>query len=503
MASAQTTGTASFLKLPTELLDQIASLLPRSALRALALTSKKANVSAIDTLYKTYLNRTAPAKAPFHLFLRTVCERPDLAAKVKRVDIRGWRSEYEVATGAAWRGVTEVRDVDQIEKSGPSFTSTEKSVRDSAAARFKLFVGAAVKAGIVSEPTSLSVSALKASIVWYTTLKEDGDFLRLLGRGVEDAQLVLMLALLPNMEVLRIDGLSPFPLLDWHHFLSRSSTALRKLSGLHIIGSNTNSKEPVVKNSLQFLDITPNLLQIRLLALAAGGHSFTLRALPSSKLQSVVLVECGVNARLFRKIMLGQRIQTIAYRPGQAQVEEITGSDLSLPQLLALFTDSKYSLEALTLFPSQERLENVFFKVFEKLERLEVPLVDVLNIPYDEQDPEIIYDILKDQLPATLKHITLRYLNGYLQDKAVIEQLAVLKMQGVLPNLNKATFNFTSAVASSYFSAAMASFGGPVGGLAASTTWETLPEMEKMVQKDFGKLYKDAGICMVVEQTDS
>lgn len=89
------------MALPTELLDQVASLLPRSALRALALTSKKANVSAMDTLYKTYLNRTAPAKAPFHLFLRTICEGPDLAAKVKRVDIRGWRSEYEVVTGAA------------------------------------------------------------------------------------------------------------------------------------------------------------------------------------------------------------------------------------------------------------------------------------------------------------------------------------------------------------------------------------------------------------------
>lgn len=78
-----------------------------------------------------------------------------------------------------------------------------------------MFVGAAVRAGIVTEPTSLSVSALKASVVWYTTLKDDGDFLRLLGRGVEDSQLVLMLALLPNIEAFRIDGLSPFPLLDW------------------------------------------------------------------------------------------------------------------------------------------------------------------------------------------------------------------------------------------------------------------------------------------------
>ncbi|KAI4662952.1 uncharacterized protein J4E79_004264 [Alternaria viburni] len=502
MASAQTTGAASFLKLPTELLDQIASLLPQSALRALALASKKANVSAIDTLYKTYLNRTAPAKAPFHLFLRTVCERPDLAAKVKRVDIRGWRSEYEVATGAAWRGVTEVRDVDQIEKSGPSFTSTEKSVRDSAAARFKLFVGAAVKAGIVSEPTSLSVSALKASIVWYTSLKEDGDFLRLLGRGVEDAQLVLILALLPNMEVLRIDGLSPFPLLDWHHFLSRSSTALQKVSALQINGSNTSVEEPVVRDSLQFLDIIPNLRKIYLIAIAAGGHKFTIKALPSTKLEGVVLLGCGVNIRLLRKIMLGQSLVVIAYRPGPAQIDAITGSDIALPDLFASFAHSKLSLQSLMLFPSSIKSEQSNLKHFENLKTLEIPLLDVLSIPYDEQEPETIHALLKEQLPATLKHIGLRYMTSNIQTKIIIEQLAVLKMQNVLPDLDKATFNFISAVASSFVSTAMINIGGPTGGLAAGTTWESLPEMEKMVREDCGKLYEDAGICMVVEQTD-
>jgi hypothetical protein len=68
--------------------------------------------------------------------------------------------------------------------------------------------------------------------VWYTTLEEDGDFLRLLERGVEDAQVVLMLVLLPNMESLYIDGPSPFPLLNWHQFLSRSGAAFHKLSRL-------------------------------------------------------------------------------------------------------------------------------------------------------------------------------------------------------------------------------------------------------------------------------
>jgi hypothetical protein len=231
MANAQTDGVAKFTKLPTEILDQITSLLPRSALLAFALTSKKASASATDTLYKTYLNRTAPAKAPFHLFLRTICERSDLAARVKRVDIRGWRSEYEVVTGAAWRGLTQDRKSDKVERNGPSFTTTEKAVRGSATERFKLFVSAAVKAGLIAKPTSLTVPALKSSIVWYTTLKEDGDLLRLLGRGVEDAQLVLMLALLPNMEFLCIDGLSPFPLLDW--LVKSVRTAVRHVLTLY------------------------------------------------------------------------------------------------------------------------------------------------------------------------------------------------------------------------------------------------------------------------------
>ncbi|KAI4940960.1 hypothetical protein J4E91_011045 [Alternaria rosae] len=380
------------------------------------------------------------------------------------------------------------------EKSGPSFTSTEKSVRDSAAARFKLFVGATVKADIVTEPTSLYVSSLKASVVWYTTLKEDGDFLRLLRRGVEDAQLVLMLALLPNLEVLRIDGLSPFPLLD--------CTALQKLSALQINGSNTNSKEPVVKNSLQFLDITPNLMKIYFIAIAAGGHKFTTKALPSTKLEHVLFLGCGINVCLLRKIMLGQKLHSIAYRPGPAQVSEITGSEISVLDLLASFAHSKLSLKTLTLFSAGVNCGKTSLKIFENLETLGVPLGDVLDIPYDEVEPENIYARLKGQLPATLNHIILRYMNNNLQNKIVIEKLAVLKMQGMLPQLDQATFNFTSAVPTSYISAAVVNIGGPTGEVTAGSSWDYLPKMETRIQEDFGKLYKDAGICMVVQQTD-
>jgi hypothetical protein len=158
-------------------------------LRALALTCKKTNISANDVLYKTYLNRTAPANAPFYLFVRTLCERPDLAAKVKLVDPRGWRSEYEVVTGAPWRGLTQNRDVEEVEREGPSFSSTEKKVvHGSAKGRFEVFKEVAINAGLIHKPTSSATPALKSSMIWYTSLKDDSDFLRLLGRGVEDAQ---------------------------------------------------------------------------------------------------------------------------------------------------------------------------------------------------------------------------------------------------------------------------------------------------------------------------
>ncbi|KNG45683.1 hypothetical protein TW65_07577 [Stemphylium lycopersici] len=143
----QTSSATTFTSLPTELLNQIAGILPRSALRVL---------------------------------LRTICMRPDLAEKVKRVDIHGYRSKYKVATGAAWRGLTEKRGGYFVEKTGPSFLSIEKVVRTLYAETFKIFVDGAVKARLISQPVSLSVSAPKVSIVRHTDLTED-DFYGFLG----------------------------------------------------------------------------------------------------------------------------------------------------------------------------------------------------------------------------------------------------------------------------------------------------------------------------------
>jgi hypothetical protein len=235
----------------------------------------------------------------------------------------------------------------------------------------------------------------------------------------------------------------------------------------------------------------PSLLKLCLLTLAAGGHTFTLKTLPSTKLKAIVLIECGINVRLFQKIMLGQKLDTFAYRPALAQADKIAGSDIPLSRLLASLTDSKLSLKTLLLFHAGPKLESVSLKVFENLECLEVPYFGVLDIPHAEDEPETIYDRLRGQLPVSLSHIILRYLPFDTRTKTIIEQLAVLKTQNILPNLDKATFNFYNAMGSS---------NATVFNVGA--TWGSLPEFEQKVRKDFDKLYKDAGICMVVTLTN-
>jgi hypothetical protein len=90
MAHSPYASQSAIAKLPTELVDAVAELLDKSSLCSLALVSKSMEPSATNNLYKEYYNLEAPSKAPFALFLRTIYERPDLAAKVKFVYIRGW-----------------------------------------------------------------------------------------------------------------------------------------------------------------------------------------------------------------------------------------------------------------------------------------------------------------------------------------------------------------------------------------------------------------------------
>lgn len=253
------------IHLPIELLDAIMAFLDRPSYCALALTCKATRTSASEALYATYINRDAPSKAPFHLFLRTLCERPVLAAMVRGLDVRGWRSEFEVATGAAWQGVTKPREEDKKRpmRTGPVFVSTSRLATTTPRAS-KLFEQTAVSLGLNPPNSTSPVPALKKTVVVGSTLKRNEDFMRLLRNGVEDAQVVLMLALLPNLARLYIDGMSNYPTLDWHCFLRQSSTALRCLRELDICGQIPRLGGSIYTTTLSYLEFVPNLQRLRL-----------------------------------------------------------------------------------------------------------------------------------------------------------------------------------------------------------------------------------------------
>jgi len=234
--------------------------LDRSSLYSLALSNKKISPSATDALYKTYVNRSAPSIAPFALFLRTVYTRPDLADKVKLIRIRGWLSECEVATGGAWRGVYETTEEQAARKIQKATSRSHQPPRVSDT--FTLFVDSAMELGLIGKRESYPVPSIKHNTMWHTTLKADRDFIWLHGHGVEDAHVVLLLALLSNLDRLEIDGLTPYPILDWSLFLSRVNTALHSLRCLVLHGSITRIGEPTVWTDLQVLNIAPALQQV-------------------------------------------------------------------------------------------------------------------------------------------------------------------------------------------------------------------------------------------------
>jgi hypothetical protein len=84
-------------------------------------------------------------------------------------------------------------------------------------------------------------------------MNTDDDLVRHLNNQVEDAYMVYLLALLPNLERLQVRRPSSRPILHWHHLLSKPPTALRSLKRLKIQGMKG------IRMNFQFLNISPTL----------------------------------------------------------------------------------------------------------------------------------------------------------------------------------------------------------------------------------------------------
>ncbi|KAH9882802.1 hypothetical protein J1614_000168 [Plenodomus biglobosus] len=459
---ASSVFTPGLTTIPTKLLDEIAANLDRSSLFALSLVCKSGNISANHVLYRAYVNLEPPAKAPIHLFLRTICERPDLAAKVRRVNIRGWRSENEVAIGAPWRGmaIQSEQSASRKERKGPSYSNKDNSLRTTHAQRSSIFIEAAIKDGLITKLKQETMPALKKSAVWYTTLNEDADFVRLINRGVEDAHVLLMVGLLPNLRYLHIYGRSPYPLLDWYYFFSRSTIALRATRTLLIHGSVTKEAEPVVASTLQFLDIMPRLERLEIEGIAIKGHRFGNQRLPSKTLPRIVY---------------------LFLVPGYRQVDHVPGATFSIPDITKLLTTSKSTLTHLMLHPIYSPNEPTRLRDFKCLESIDTVHPGFLNIPPDYLDADAIANLLRTQI---------------LNTKIMLEKLAQVKAEGSLPALTFIRLQFYRSAPSLTYSFPM--FGYAVGG----ATRLPLPDIEEQVGEELRSLFSKVGIKLELCQYD-
>jgi hypothetical protein len=491
--------------LPNELLDGITAYLDQGSLNALTSTCKFTNPSATDALYRVYINRESPSEASFVPFLRTICERPDLAAKVRTLSVRGWRAECEVVTGAAWRGLT----ISGMTNNGVAKTNrrTGPCTPFCAAKTFRLFIDAAVRSGLIAKRESYPKDPLKTYPKWYTTLKAERDFLRLLGNGVEDSYILLLLALLPRLEALHIDGLTPYPTLDWYvetykpvmrkvltttircHFLSRSTTALRTVKFLCLHGSMTRAHEPVVWSNLQILDLLPCLEDLYLTRMSTSLHQYSSNVLPTMKLQRVSLVDVGIQRQLLRKILVGQKkINTVRYKPSPWTTYSVPGGFFPGEVIEKYLSASQDSLKELSLFPTApSRQTNL--RIFNSLTALELPSLGPVPVPDDEDDPELFKGLLRGLIPSSLDTLCLRFLMLTPELRIFLEMLAELRLLGEFPGLRLIRLTFLQ-------------FREETNLTTFTGTLVAIESPEALLLEQVGGLFDRAGLQLEICQSD-
>ena len=329
------------LDLPNELLGRISAPLHGADLHALALVCKKTTASANVALYKSYVNAEAPFDAPFRLFLRTICKPPSLAALVKLVDVRGWRSELEVAKGAPERGYTVLSGLSKpqmVRRSKASFAFFDRMSKTKTK-DCTLFLETAMRIGLVQTTSSTAIAHLSTAGRPGEALTEDADFVCLLKHDVEDAHFVLLCALLPNLESLAVNEFSFSPTLDWYTFLSRSKGALQKLGSLKICGRLPRGEGPVFMATLQILDILPRLQFLFLSNMSVQGHRHTLEHLPSKEVRQFMFYNCAIDHRLLKKMFFGQQVKSLHYIPTRHSAQStlpLRSPNRRSPRLLAL-----------------------------------------------------------------------------------------------------------------------------------------------------------------------
>ncbi|KAF2418657.1 hypothetical protein EJ08DRAFT_51981 [Tothia fuscella] len=158
-------------------------------------------------------------------FLRTLCARPDLAKHVKFVDLLYWWTEIHIVTGGY--GPLEMEWEDFVMLS-------EKAVEMRIISRVTLrqfrkqirsqndLVSLYEKSPFTAIDTETWPNVLPA-------ISTKLDWLRNLGMATDDAQVILMLSLLPNLTCLRLFDTQNYSRLPWTNMIENSPHGFKKL----------------------------------------------------------------------------------------------------------------------------------------------------------------------------------------------------------------------------------------------------------------------------------
>jgi hypothetical protein len=277
----------SLATLANELLGGIASYLGQSDLYSFALICRNTKASGYEALYQVYEN--IHDDRPFALFLRTLCQRTDLAEKVKGVRVRAWGTERRVFdeymdsipsryAHAPWMDFNQ-----RIRRASDIYAAVQPRHMD----LFYNLLAIAKANGLVPNGDWSHAFVLAAPPEYFTANTAGShhtQLVRSLWNEVEDAQMLVMLSMLPNLRSLNIQRVRfqhHRNILDWSAFNSDNIRLLRSLRTLNVEGKKLNGVTPVFPMS--FFNGLEHLEKIRLKTVATADRILPAMPLNSTK----------------------------------------------------------------------------------------------------------------------------------------------------------------------------------------------------------------------------
>lgn len=386
-----------------------------------------------------------------------------------------------------WAGVTQVCESHRPRSSGagPESVSVTRSITKATKPPLKLFEETAVKVGNISQPSMSSAPPLQKSVTTGSSLKKDEDFVRLLRHNIEDAQIVLMLAIIPNLSRLSINGMSTYPTLDWYQFLSRSDNTLRNLRDFDIRGAMPRHYGSLHTTTLGFLKLTPDLEHLHLSHVNIEGSRQRSEFFTGKKLQYFFAPETQVNRQILQSLLSRHKVEHFHYKPGIGELTEEIQARFSEDHIIGCLESSKESLLNLTLCSTTQSRAPTMSQ-FRKLDTLQMPYQGGFFGNVEESDPKNLAATIRKRISAPLRTLKLRYIQPNDDITVPMEILMNLKVQGELPELMTVRLTFTHYVRSPWL---------PPGAMVFD---DMVPKWEAKLDV----MFRQAGLKLELAQTD-